>query len=148
VHGEVDVAIGSDAAKLLRDVVDHGLPAVVELGLTQLPGLVIPDHGVKLVDSGDEGELGVLEHLGVSSRQLLVFHLLSNTGGAYQTVILASLAGEFTVALGLLHSTSLTGLPHTLMSTVHASGMCDMVVVVNGGGTGARSFGGAVDRLD
>ena len=33
VHGQVDVAVGADAAELLRNVVDDGLAAIVELRL-------------------------------------------------------------------------------------------------------------------
>lgn len=66
VDGQVDVAVGSDAAELLGNVVDHGLATVVELGLAKVPLLVGPDHLVKLVDGGDEGELGVFENLCVS----------------------------------------------------------------------------------
>jgi len=102
--------------------------------------LTIADHGVELVDSGDEGELRVLEDLGVPSRKLLVLHLLANTGGANQTVILASLTREFTVTLGLLHSTSLTSLPDSLMSTIHTGAVGEVVVMVNGGSAGAGTF--------
>jgi hypothetical protein len=87
------------------------------------------------VDGSNESELRVLENLGVTSRELLVFHLLSYTGSTDKTIVLASLAWEFTVTLGLLHTTSFTSLPNTLMATVHASCMCDMVVVVNCGST-------------
>lgn len=38
----------------------------------------------------------------IPSRQLLVFHLLSYTSSTDQTVILASLAGKFTVTLELV----------------------------------------------
>lgn len=66
VHGQVEVAVGADAAELGGDVVDDGLAAVVELWLAELPGLAAADHGVELVDGGDEGELRVFEDFGVS----------------------------------------------------------------------------------
>lgn len=44
VHGKIDIAVGADAAELLGDVVDYGLAAVVEFGLTQVPRLVVSDH--------------------------------------------------------------------------------------------------------
>lgn len=65
VHGQVDVAVRSYAAELLGDVVDHRLPAVVEVGLSKVPLLAVADHGVELLHSGNEGELRVLEDLGV-----------------------------------------------------------------------------------
>jgi hypothetical protein len=47
--------------------VDYGLAAVVRFRFAQRPGLVIPDHGVELVDSSDENELRVFEDFGVSN---------------------------------------------------------------------------------
>ena len=128
---------------------DHGLSTVIELGLAEVPLLLVPDHGIQLVYGGDEGELGVLEHLGVSLGQLLVFCLLANAGSAHKTIVLASLAGELAVTLrnssqrkllwkaakgametclGLLHPTSLTCFPNPLMSAVRHA-MSDMIVV-------------------
>lgn len=66
VHGQVHFAVEADAAQLPGDVVDDGLPAVVELGLAQLPWPAVADHVVELVDGGDEGKLRVLEYLGVA----------------------------------------------------------------------------------
>lgn len=99
---KVDVAVGTDATELLGNVVDHGLAAVVEVRLAEIPGLRVADHGVELVDGGDEGELGVFEDFGVAPRQLLVFHLLSYAGCADEAVVLASLTGEFAVTLTML----------------------------------------------
>ena len=67
MQGEVEVAVGSDAVELLSNVVDYGLAAVVRFRFAQPPGLVIPDHGVELVDSSDENELRVFEDFGVSN---------------------------------------------------------------------------------
>lgn len=66
MHGEIDVAIRSDASQLLCNVVDYGLAAVVDVRLAKIPGLAIPDHGVQLVNSSNESELSVLQNLGVS----------------------------------------------------------------------------------
>lgn len=66
MHGQVHVAAWPDAAELGRDVMDHGLAPVVELGLAEIPLLRVTHHGVQLVNRGDESELRVLEHLGVS----------------------------------------------------------------------------------
>lgn len=66
MHGEIDIAIRSDASQLLCNVVDHGLATVVELGLAKVPGLVISKHGIQLVYGGNEGELGVFENFSVS----------------------------------------------------------------------------------
>lgn len=66
VHREVDIAVGSDAAQLLRNVVDDRLAAVVELGFAEVPRLLIPNHGVELVHGCNQGELGVFQDLGIS----------------------------------------------------------------------------------
>lgn len=69
VDGEVNVAVWSNAAELLRDVVDDGLAAVVEIRLAKVPLLAIADHRVELVHGGDEGKLSVLQDLSVSAKQ-------------------------------------------------------------------------------
>jgi hypothetical protein len=68
VDGEVDIAVGSYAAKLLGDVVDYGLTAVIEVRLAKVPLLAIADHRVQLVNGGDEGKLSVLKDLGISAK--------------------------------------------------------------------------------
>lgn len=92
------------------------------------------------MDGGNEGELGVLEDLGVSSRELLILHLLADTSSADQAIVLASLAREFTITLGLLHAASLAGLPDPLMSAIHTSAVGNVVMVVYRGSTGAGTF--------
>jgi hypothetical protein len=67
VGGELDGArgggggVGADAAELRGDVVDDGLAARVEGGWGERPGLGGEDHGVELVDGGDQGVLRVFE---------------------------------------------------------------------------------------
>lgn len=51
------------------------------------------------MNGGDEGELGVLQDLGVSSRELLVLRLLADASGADEAIVLTSLARELSVAL-------------------------------------------------
>ena len=63
---QVRVRVGPDAAQLRRDVVDHRLAPVVELRLPQVPRLPAPHHRVQLMHRGDQGELRVLQDLGVS----------------------------------------------------------------------------------
>ena len=83
MHGEIYIAVRPYAAELGCDVVDDGQAAVVEFGLPQVPGLLVPHHRVELVHCCDEGKLRVLEYLSVTPRQLLVFGLLSSPGGAH-----------------------------------------------------------------
>lgn len=130
VDWEVDVAVGAYAAELLGDVVDYWLAAVVEIRLAKVPLLAVADHRVQLVHGGDEGKLGILKDLGISakncvsrwaslghggvqiglpSRQLLKFRLLSCACCAYEAVVLASLTWEFPVTLVAVSGPTLTG---------------------------------------
>lgn len=132
VDGKVDIAIGSDAAELLSDVVNYWLAAVVKVGLLEVPLLTVADHGVQFVHGGNEGELCVLQYLcvsakrcksmnpavlydrwgkrrkGVPSWQLLELCLLSCACCADQSIVLAPLAGKFSVALSMCRRMSVT----------------------------------------
>lgn len=101
------------------------------------------------------------------SGELLVLHLLTHTGSADKTVILAALAGKFTVTLswvsdilrdcvslisvgaylGLLHSTPFTGLPDSLVAAIHTTSVAGMVMLMRRAGTGTRTLRNTMDRL-
>lgn len=66
VGRKVNIVVWSNAAQYMGNVVDNGLTTVVQAGFVQLPGLAMSNHGVELVDGGNEDKLGVFEDLGIT----------------------------------------------------------------------------------
>ena len=78
---------------------DHGLPPSVYDGGVEGPLFAGEDHGVELVDCGDEGVLGVFEDFGVAAGELFEFCFFAVAGCADEAVVAAAFAGGFAIAL-------------------------------------------------